>query len=121
MLLPKEGSCQCMPAAKQSSAVQYSALRMCSLKVKKILQEASYLKHDCWRNIILSQSMVGSRDIVMRNDVWKALDDLCYLYTSKVDTSQPAHDPNAELLAMQLAVLKRPDQQCFQLKGVCVV
>ena len=66
--------------------------------------------------------MVGSRDIVMRNDVWKALDDLCYLYTSKVDTSQPACNPDAELLAMQLTVLHRPDQLCFQLKrGICSV
>ena len=65
--------------------------------------------------------MVGSRDVVMRNDVWKALDDLCYLYTSKVDTSQPARDPDTQLLAMQLAVLHRPDQQCLQVRGMCSV
>lgn len=63
--------------------------------------------------------MVGSRDVVMRNDVWKALDDLCYLYTSKVDTSQPARDPDTQLLAMQLAVLGQISSVCKL--GVCVV
>lgn len=55
---------------------------MFSLKVKKVLQEASYLKHHCWRNSILGQCMVGARNVFMRDHIWKALDDLCYLQTA---------------------------------------
>ena len=52
---------------------------MSSLEVKKVLQEASYLKHYCWSNSILSQCVVGGRNIFMRDHIWKALDDLGYL------------------------------------------
>lgn len=63
------------------SLLGWSILKTTRLKLNELLQKASYLNHECWGHIILSQRMVGGCDVVTRNNVWKASGNLLYLQT----------------------------------------